>query len=292
MQEEMSMEQARERAELEMTADGLGIYFREVGRVRMLRPEEEGPLARKAAQGDLGARNRFLEANLRLVVAEARDHLGQGVPMADLIQEGTLGMIRALEKFNPDRGTKFSTYATPWIRQYMARYIGNQGRTIRVPSHINELNIRLNVAQRRLTVLLGREPSEVELAKEAGISLEKLRWAREAAVEVVSLDTPVGDSEEAALGAFIPDTNAPGPYEACARRTQWEVLRHSLSQLSEREAGVIRLRFGLEDGERHTLDEVGERYGVTRERVRQLEHQALKKLRSPANLRAMQDLLD
>lgn len=292
MQEEMNMEQALERAEKEMTSNGLGLYFREIGKVKLLTQEEERALACRVRQGDARAKQHFLEANLRLVVAEARDYLGQGLPMADLIQEGNLGMMRALEKFEPGRGNKFSTYAIPWIRQYMVRAIGSQSRNIRVPSHIQELNIRINAAQRRLTVRLGREPEEAELAAEVGITVEKLRWAQGATGDTVSLDAPVGDEEGATLGSFLWDPGASGPYEVCAQHQRRDALRHSLSRLSEREAGVIRLRYGMEDGRCHTLDEVGRRYGVTRERARQLEHQALTKLRNPANRWALKDFLD
>ncbi len=272
--------------------DPVRMYLKEIGRVPLLTAEEEVYLAKRMEQGDEEAQKRLAEANLRLVVSIAKRYVGRGMLFLDLIQEGNLGLIKAVEKFDYNKGYKFSTYATWWIRQAITRAIADQARTIRIPVHMVETINKLTRVSRQLLQELGREPSAEEIAAEMGMSLEKVREIMKIAQEPVSLETPIGEEEDSHLGDFIPDDDAPAPSEAASFMLLKEQLMDVLNTLTPREEKVLRLRFGLEDGRARTLEEVGGEFKVTRERIRQIEAKALRKLRHPSRSKKLKDFLE
>ncbi|MCI9625318.1 MAG: RNA polymerase sigma factor RpoD [Clostridia bacterium] len=271
--------------------DPVRMYLKEIGKVPLLTAEEENALARRMSEGDMDAKRKLAEANLRLVVSIAKRYVGRGMMFLDLIQEGNLGLIKAVEKFDYDKGFKFSTYATWWIRQAITRAIADQARTIRIPVHMVETINKLIRESRRLLQELGREPKPDELAKELNMSYDKVREIMKIAQEPVSLETPIGEEEDSHLGDFIPDDEAPAPAEAASYMLLKEQLKDVLETLTAREARVLRLRFGLEDGRARTLEEVGKEFNVTRERIRQIEAKALRKLRHPSRSKKLKDYL-
>lgn len=272
--------------------DPVRMYLKEIGKVQLLTGNEESELAQRMADGDIEARRRLAEANLRLVVSIAKRYVGRGMLFLDLIQEGNLGLIKAVEKFDHEKGFKFSTYATWWIRQAITRAIADQARTIRIPVHMVETINKLIRVSRQLLQELGRDPLPEEIAKEMGLSLEKVREIQKIAQEPVSLETPIGEEEDSHLGDFIPDDDAPAPAEAASFTLLKEQLVEVLSTLTSREEKVLRLRFGLDDGRARTLEEVGKEFQVTRERIRQIEAKALRKLRHPSRSKKLKDYLD
>ena len=278
--------------------DGVGLedpvrmYLKEIGKVPLLNAEEEMELAKRIEQGDEKAKKRLSEANLRLVVSIAKRYVGRGMQFLDLIQEGNLGLIKAVEKFDYRKGYKFSTYATWWIRQAITRAIADQARTIRIPVHMVETINKLIRVQRQLLQELGREPYPEEIAKEMRLPVERVREIQKIAQEPVSIETPIGEEEDSHLGDFIPDENMPAPSEAAAFTVLKEQLFEVLDTLTEREQRVLRLRFGLDDGRARTLEEVGKEFNVTRERIRQIEAKALRKLRHPSRSRKLRDYID
>ncbi len=272
--------------------DPVRMYLKEIGRVPLLTAEEEVYLAKRMEQGDEEAQKRLAEANLRLVVSIAKRYVGRGMLFLDLIQEGNLGLIKAVEKFDYNKGYKFSTYATWWIRQAITRAIADQARTIRIPVHMVETINKLIRVSRQLLQKLGREPSAEEIAKEMEISVDRVREIMKIAQEPVSLETPIGEEEDSHLGDFIEDQDAPAPAEAASFTLLKEQLEEVLDTLTPREEKVLRLRFGLDDGRARTLEEVGKNFGVTRERIRQIEAKALRKLRHPSRSRKLKDFLD
>lgn len=272
--------------------DPVRMYLKEIGRVPLLTPEEEIELAKRIEQGDEEAKRRLAEANLRLVVSIAKRYVGRGMLFLDLIQEGNLGLIKAVEKFDYRKGYKFSTYATWWIRQAITRAIADQARTIRIPVHMVETINKLIRVSRQLLQELGREPTPEEIAKEMNISEEKVRDILKIAQEPVSLETPIGEEEDSHLGDFIEDQEARAPAEEASFTMLREQLDEVLTTLSDREQKVLRLRFGLDDGRARTLEEVGQRFGVTRERIRQIEAKTLRKLRHPSRSKKLKDYLD
>ncbi len=272
--------------------DPVRMYLKEIGKVPLLKAEEEIILAKAMEDGDLSAKKKLAEANLRLVVSIAKRYVGRGMQFLDLIQEGNLGLIKAVEKFDYRKGYKFSTYATWWIRQAITRAIADQARTIRIPVHMVETINKLIRISRRLLQELGREPLPEEVAKEMGITEEKVRAIMKIAQEPVSLETPIGEEEDSHLGDFIPDEDAPAPSEAAAFAMLKEQLTGVLDTLTPREEKVLRLRFGLDDGRARTLEEVGKEFEVTRERIRQIEAKALRKLRHPSRSKKLKDFLD
>ena len=267
--------------------DPVRIYLKEIGKVPLLSAEEEMELAQKIEAGDDKAKKRLSEANLRLVVSIAKRYVGRGMQFLDLIQEGNLGLIKAVEKFDYRKGYKFSTYATWWIRQAITRAIADQARTIRIPVHMVETINKLIRVQRQLLQELGREPYPEEIAKEMRLPIERVREIQKIAQEPVSIETPIGEEEDSHLGDFIPDENMPAPSEAAAFTVLKEQLFEVLDTLTERERRVLRLRFGLDDGRARTLEEVGKEFNVTRERIRQIEAKALRKLRHPSRARML-----
>ncbi len=271
--------------------DPVRMYLKEIGKVPLLTAEEENALARRMSEGDMDAKRKLAEANLRLVVSIAKRYVGRGMMFLDLIQEGNLGLIKAVEKFDYDKGFKFSTYATWWIRQAITRAIADQARTIRIPVHMVETINKLIRESRRLLQELGREPKPDELAKELNMSYDKVREIMKIAQEPVSLETLIGEEEDSHLGDFIPDDEAPAPAEAASYMLLKEQLKDVLETLTAREARVLRLRFGLEDGRARTLEEVGKEFNVTRERIRQIEAKALRKLRHPSRSKKLKDYL-
>ena len=274
--------------------DPVRLYLREIGRIKLLSTAEEIELARKImAGGSAGdrAKRKLVQANLRLVVSIAKKYVGRGMLFLDLIQEGNLGLIRAAEKFDHERGFKFSTYATWWIRQAITRAIADQARTIRIPVHMVETINKLKKVTRRLAQERSRKPTEEELAAEMGVSISKLRDIVKIAQEPLSLETPIGKEEDSRLGDFIEDTGADAPIKTVASELLKEDLAEVLCTLSARERDVLRLRFGLDDGQCRTLEEVGQIFGVTRERIRQIEAKALRKLRHPSRSRKLKDFL-
>jgi RNA polymerase primary sigma factor len=272
--------------------DPVRMYLKEIGKVPLLSADEEIELAKRMENGDEEAKHRLAEANLRLVVSIAKRYVGRGMLFLDLIQEGNLGLIKAVEKFDYRKGYKFSTYATWWIRQAITRAIADQARTIRIPVHMVETINKLIRVSRQLLQEYGREPTPEEIAAEMGISEDKVREIIKIAQEPVSLETPIGEEEDSHLGDFIPDDDAPAPAEAAAFTLLKEQLMSVLSTLTPREEKVLKLRFGLEDGRARTLEEVGKYFKVTRERIRQIEAKALRKLRHPSRSRKLKDSLD
>ena len=272
--------------------DPVKVYLKEIGRVPLLTSEEEIELAIRIADGDVKAKQRLSEANLRLVVSIAKRYLGRGMQFLDLIQEGNLGLIKAVEKFDYTKGFKFSTYATWWIRQAITRAIADQARTIRIPVHMVETINKVKKVQSQLLHQNGHEPSADEIAAEIDMPVDKVREIMRVAQEPVSLDTPIGEEEDSHLGDFIPDNEAPAPADAASHTMLREQLSDVLSTLTPREEKVLRLRFGLEDGRSRTLEEVGKEFNVTRERIRQIEAKALRKLRHPSRSRKLKDYLD
>ncbi|MEK8129895.1 RNA polymerase sigma factor RpoD [Paenibacillus filicis] len=274
------------------TNDPVRMYLKEIGRVQLLSTEEEINLAQRIEAGDEAAKRRLAEANLRLVVSIARRYVGRGMLFLDLIQEGNMGLIKAVEKFDHTKGFKFSTYATWWIRQAITRAIADQARTIRIPVHMVETINKLIRVSRQLLQEIGREPTPEEVAKEMELSVEKVREIMKIAQEPVSLETPIGEENDSNLGDFIEDSDAPAPADAAAFELLKEQLEDVLDTLTEREENVLRLRFGLDDGRTRTLEEVGKVFGVTRERIRQIEAKALRKLRHPSRSKRLKDFLD
>ena len=272
--------------------DPVRMYLKEIGKVPLLSAEEEIDLARRMEKGDQSAKKRLAEANLRLVVSIAKRYVGRGMLFLDLIQEGNLGLIKAVEKFDYTKGYKFSTYATWWIRQAITRAIADQARTIRIPVHMVETINKLIRVQRQLLQELGREPSLEEVAEKMHMPLERVREIQKISQEPVSLETPIGEEEDSHLGDFIQDDNVPVPAEAAAYTLLKEQLMEVLDTLTEREQKVLRLRFGLDDGKARTLEEVGKEFNVTRERIRQIEAKALRKLRHPSRSRKLKDYLE
>lgn len=272
--------------------DPVRMYLREIGRVNLLTAQEEVILAKKMEAGSMAARERLIQANLRLVVSVAKKYIGRGMSLLDLIQEGNIGLIRAVEKFDYRRGYKFSTYATWWIRQAITRSIADQARTIRIPVHMVETINKLVRVSRRLLQEKGREPTSEETAKEMGITAEKVREIIKVSQQPVSLETPIGEEEDSHLGDFIEDQTTMAPADAASHQMLREAVEAVLGTLSERETKVLKLRFGLDDGRTRTLEEVGREFEVTRERIRQIEAKALRKLRHPRRAQSLKDYLD
>ena len=272
--------------------DPVRMYLKEIGKVPLLTADEEVDLAKRMADGDEDAKKRLAEANLRLVVSIAKRYVGRGMLFLDLIQEGNLGLIKAVEKFDYHKGFKFSTYATWWIRQAITRAIADQARTIRIPVHMVETINKLIRVSRQLLQELGREPTPEEIAAELDMPVERVREILKISQEPVSLETPIGEEEDSHLGDFIQDDNVPVPAEAAAQTLLKEQLDEVLDTLTEREQKVLRLRFGMDDGRARTLEEVGKEFDVTRERIRQIEAKALRKLRHPSRSRKLRDYLD
>ena len=272
--------------------DPVKVYLKEIGRVPLLTSEEEIELAIRIKDGDVAAKQRLSEANLRLVVSIAKRYLGRGMQFLDLIQEGNLGLIKAVEKFDYTKGFKFSTYATWWIRQAITRAIADQARTIRIPVHMVETINKVKKVSSQLLHQNGHEPTADEIAEELDMSVDKVREIMRVAQEPVSLETPIGEEEDSHLGDFIPDDDAPAPADAASHTLLREQLMEVLDTLTPREEKVLRLRFGLEDGRSRTLEEVGKEFNVTRERIRQIEAKALRKLRHPSRSKKLKDFLD
>lgn len=272
--------------------DPVRMYLKEIGKVPLLTADEEINLAQRMENGEIEAKRRLAEANLRLVVSIAKRYVGRGMLFLDLIQEGNLGLIKAVEKFDYRKGYKFSTYATWWIRQAITRAIADQARTIRIPVHMVETINKLIRVSRQLLQEMGREPLPEEIAKEMNMTIDKVREIMKISQEPVSLETPIGEEEDSHLGDFIPDDDAPAPAEAAAFTLLKEQLIDVLDTLTAREEKVLRLRFGLDDGRARTLEEVGKEFNVTRERIRQIEAKALRKLRHPSRSKKLKDYLD
>ena len=269
--------------------DPVRMYLKEIGQIKLLSAEEEVELAKRVSEGDQEAKNKLTEANLRLVVSIAKKYSGRGLHILDLIQEGNTGLIRAVDKFDWTKGNKFSTYATWWIRQAITRAIADQARTIRVPVHMVEVINKATRCNRKLVQELGREPTVEEIAAELNLPVEKIIEANRTAADTLSLDTPVGDEEDTSIGSFVEDERTPGPADATSNALLAEALKEILDTLTEREADVLRMRFGMYDGRTHTLEEVGQIFGVTRERIRQIENKALRKLRHPSRAKKIRD---
>lgn len=272
--------------------DPVKIYLKEIGRVPLLSPDEETDLAMRMAKGESSAKKRLSEANLRLVVSIAKKYVGRGMQFLDLIQEGNLGLLKAVEKFDYTKGFKFSTYATWWIRQAITRAIADQARTIRIPVHMVETITKVKKVSSQLLHETGHDPSAEEIAEKLDMPAERVREIMRIAQDPVSLETPIGEEEDSHLGDFIPDDDAPAPADAASLMLLKEQLNEVLSTLTDREAKVLKLRFGLEDGRSRTLEEVGKEFDVTRERIRQIEAKALRKLRHPSRSKKVKDFLD
>ena len=269
--------------------DPVRMYLKEIGQIKLLSADEEVELAKLVSEGNQAAKNKLTEANLRLVVSIAKKYSGRGLHILDLIQEGNTGLIRAVDKFDWTKGNKFSTYATWWIRQAITRAIADQARTIRVPVHMVEVINKATRCNRKLVQELGREPTVEEIAAELGLPVEKIIEANRTAADTLSLDTPVGDEEDTSIGSFVEDERTPGPADATSNALLAEALKEILDTLTEREADVLRMRFGMYDGRTHTLEEVGPIFGVTRERIRQIENKAIRKLRHPSRAKKIKD---
>ena len=269
--------------------DPVRMYLKEIGQIPLLTAEEEVDLAQRVSEGDQEAKSKLTEANLRLVVSIAKKYSGRGLHILDLIQEGNTGLIRAVDKFDWTKGNKFSTYATWWIRQAITRAIADQARTIRVPVHMVEVINKTTRCNRKLVQELGREPTVEEIAAELNLPVEKIIEANRTAADTLSLDTPVGDEEDTSIGSFVEDERTPGPADATSNAMLAEALKEILDTLTEREADVLRMRFGMYDGRTHTLEEVGQNFGVTRERIRQIENKAIRKLRHPSRAKKIKD---
>ncbi|MBE6943573.1 MAG: RNA polymerase sigma factor RpoD [Ruminococcaceae bacterium] len=269
--------------------DPVRMYLKEIGQIPLLSADEEVELAKLVSEGDQKAKNKLTEANLRLVVSIAKKYSGRGLHILDLIQEGNTGLIRAVDKFDWTKGNKFSTYATWWIRQAITRAIADQARTIRVPVHMVEVINKTTRCNRKLVQELGREPTVEEIAAELNLPVEKIIEANRTAADTLSLDTPVGDEEDTSIGSFVEDERTPGPADATSNAMLAEALKEILDTLTEREADVLRMRFGMYDGRTHTLEEVGQNFGVTRERIRQIENKAIRKLRHPSRAKKIKD---
>ena len=269
--------------------DPVRMYLKEIGQIKLLSAEEEMELAKRVSEGDQNAKSKLTEANLRLVVSIAKKYSGRGLHILDLIQEGNTGLIRAVDKFDWTKGNKFSTYATWWIRQAITRAIADQARTIRVPVHMVEVINKATRCNRKLVQELGREPTVEEIAAELNLPVEKIIEANRTAADTLSLDTPVGDEEDTSIGSFVEDERTPGPADATSNALLAEALKEILDTLTEREADVLRMRFGMYDGRTHTLEEVGQIFGVTRERIRQIENKAIRKLRHPSRAKKIKD---
>ena len=295
---ESEVEQMISSEEIERMQEGLAIddpvrmYLKEIGKVPLLEADEEIVLAEKMMQGDEKAKNKIVEANLRLVVSIAKKHVGKGMQFLDLIQEGNLGLMKAVDKFDYAKGFKFSTYATWWIRQAITRAIADQARTVRIPVHMVETIHKVSRVSRQLLQELGREPSSEEIAEVIGMTPEKVRDTMKYALEPVSLETPIGEEEDSHLGDFIPDEDSPAPSDAASYTLLKEQLNEVLHTLTPREEQVLKLRFGLLDGRTRTLEEVGKEFDITRERIRQIEAKALRKLRHPSRSKRLRDYLD
>ena len=272
--------------------DPVRMYLKEIGKVPLLTADEEVNIAQRMETGDETAKKKLTEANLRLVVSIAKRYVGRGMSFLDLIQEGNLGLIKAVDKFDYSKGYKFSTYATWWIRQAITRAIADQARTIRIPVHMVETINKLIRVSRQMMQDLGREPTPEEIAKSMNISESKVREIIKVAQEPVSLETPIGEEEDSHLGDFIPDDDAPAPAEAAGRTLMKEALDDVLGTLTPREEKVLRLRYGLDDGHQRTLEEVGQHFGVTRERIRQIEAKALRKLKHPSRIKKLKECVD
>ena len=296
--EELAKAEGLDNLDPSVGADGVSIddpvkvYLKEIGRVPLLTPDEEVDLAVRITNGDEAAKKRLSEANLRLVVSIAKRYLGRGMQFLDLIQEGNLGLIKAVEKFDYTKGFKFSTYATWWIRQAITRAIADQARTIRIPVHMVETINKVKKVSSQLLHANGREPSAEEIAEELDMPVDKVREIMRVAQEPVSLETPIGEEEDSHLGDFIPDDDAPAPADAASHTLLKETLGSVLDSLTPREEKVLRLRFGLEGGRSRTLEEVGKEFNVTRERIRQIEAKALRKLRHPSRSKKLKDFLN
>ena len=297
--DDLSMEEDIEIENIDLSVpDGISIedpvrmYLKEIGKVPLLTAQEEIELAKRLEKGDADAKKRLAEANLRLVVSIAKRYVGRGMLFLDLIQEGNLGLIKAVEKFDYKKGFKFSTYATWWIRQAITRAIADQARTIRIPVHMVETINKLIRVSRQLLQELGREPTPEEIAKEMNLSVDRVREILKISQEPVSLETPIGEEEDSHIGDFIQDDKLPVPAEAAAFTLLKEQLHEVLGTLTDREQKVLRLRFGLDDGRARTLEEVGKEFGVTRERIRQIEAKAIRKLRHPSRSRKLKDYLE
>ena len=269
--------------------DPVRMYLKEIGQIPLLSLEEEQELAQRIVDGDESAKQKLTEANLRLVVSIAKKYSGRGLHILDLIQEGNTGLIRAVDKFDYTKGNKFSTYATWWIRQAITRALADQARTIRVPVHMVEVINKATRCNRKLVQELGREPTLEEIADELNMPIEKIIEANRTAADTLSLDTPVGDEEDTTIGSFVEDDHTPGPADATSNAMLAEALKEILKTLTDREADVLRLRFGMYDGKTHTLEEVGQIFGVTRERIRQIENKAIRKLRHPSRAKKIRD---
>ena len=272
--------------------DPVRMYLKEIGKVPLLTAEREKELAERMAEGDENAKTELVEANLRLVVSIAKRYVGKGMFFLDLIQEGNLGLMKAVDKFDYTKGYKFSTYATWWIRQAITRAIADQARTIRIPVHMVETIHKVSRYQRQMLQELGREPTPAEIGEKMGMSAERVREIMKVALDPVSLETPIGEEEDSHLGDFIPDEDTPSPADAASTNILREVIERELNTLTPREAHVIKLRFGLYDGRTRTLEEVGKEFDITRERIRQIESKALRKLRHPSRARHLRGFLD
>ena len=289
--DEIVSEEQSDAYDSSMIDDPVKMYLREIGSIPMLTPEEEKDIARRIAEGDNDAKRRLSEANLRLVVSIAKRYLGRGMPLLDLIQEGNLGLIKAVEKFDPTKGFKFSTYATWWIRQSVSRAIADQARTIRIPVHMVENINRVKKAQSHLLSENGRDPTVAQVAEYAEMSEDKVVEVMRVAQDLVSLEAPVGEEEDSHIGDFIKDDTQQDPEDAASMSMLKEQLENALYTLTPREMDVLRLRYGLVDGRNHTLEEVGQQFNVTRERIRQIEAKALRKLRHPSRSKKLRDFL-